>query len=338
MIIDVHGHISAPAALYRYQANLIAHRGAHSKGSVNVTDEQLRRAMTDPLPSHGNISHLDHLDAAGIDVQLLSARPYTMMHSEEPSKIVVWFTEETNSVISRICDQFPGRFRGIAGLPQSPQIPPERWTSELRRCVTELGFVGCLLNPDPHEGTAQPPGLGERYWYPVYEVLCELGVPALIHAASCRPPARESYSLHFIQEETVAVASLIDSEVFHDFPELKLVISHGGGAIPYQIGRMVAARSGDGTEGFLQDLRRMYFDTCLYTKEAIDLLLRTVGADRCLFGSEKPGTGSHRNSSNGRWYDDVRMLIEDIEWLTEEDRTRVFSANAEELYGLKTTT
>lgn len=61
-----------------------------------------------------------------------------------------------------------------------------------RRCVTELGFVGALLNPDPYEGSRPPPGLGDRFWYPVWEVLCELDVPALLHAAGCRPPARET--------------------------------------------------------------------------------------------------------------------------------------------------
>ncbi|HEY3879287.1 MAG TPA: amidohydrolase family protein [Trebonia sp.] len=335
MRIDVHGHVSAPSALYRYQASLIAHRGAHARGGVKVSDEQIRSAMTEPIPSHGGISHLTHLDEAGIDIQLLSARPYTMMHSEQPGKIVRWFTEETNTLIRRVCEQFPDRFRGVAGLPQSPELGVDQWVAELQRCVTDFGFVGCLLNPDPYEGTAQPPDLGDRYWYPVYEALCELDVPALIHAGSCRPPARESYSLHFVQESTVAVASLVNSEVFTDFPGLKLVISHGGGAIPYQAGRLIAARAGDKTAGFLHDLRQLYFDTCLYTQEAVELLLRTVGPDRCLFGSEKPGTGSHRNPETGRWFDDVHALIEGVPWLSEADRTLIFEENAAQLYGIK---
>ena len=112
--------------------------------------------------------------------------------------------------------------------------------------MTEHGFVGALLNPDPYEGTAQPPMLSDRFWYPVWEALSELDVPALIHSAACRPPSRETYSLHFIQEETLAVASLVSSKVFDDFPSLKIIVSHGGGAIPYQRGRFEPDRAAAG--------------------------------------------------------------------------------------------
>ena len=211
MKIDVHGHLSAPESLYAYKANLLAHRGAHGRGSAGVTDETLRAALTEPNRSFGGQSHLQHLDDAGVDIQLISPRPYQMMHSEQ-AKLVEWFTEETNDAIARTCRLEPGRFRGVAGMPQSMETSPARWTDELRRCVTEHGFVGALLNTDPYEGSAQPPALSERFWYPVWDALCELDVPALIHSAGCRPPARETYSLHFIQEETLAVAALLSSK------------------------------------------------------------------------------------------------------------------------------
>ena len=86
MIIDVHGHVSAPDALYAYKANVLSHRGAHGRGRVTATDDQLREAVEQPGGAFG-ISHLEHLDTAGIDVQLISPRPYTMMHSEEPARI-----------------------------------------------------------------------------------------------------------------------------------------------------------------------------------------------------------------------------------------------------------
>lgn len=335
MIIDVHGHVSAPDALYAYKANVLSHRGAHGRGRVTATDDQLREAVEQPGGAFG-ISHLEHLDTAGIDVQLISPRPYTMMHSEDPARIVQWFIEETNNVIHRVCGLYPDRFRGMAGLPQSPSTSPAAWAGELRRCVTELGFVGALINPDPMEGQGPPlPGLGDRFWYPLYEAFCELDVPALIHSAGCRPPARESYSLHFILEETVAVASLLGSDVHKDFPSLKLIISHGGGAIPYQAGRfMPAAARNPGAESFHDQLRTLWYDTCLYTRDAIELLIRTVGADRCLFGSEKPGTGSVRDPETGRWYDDIRLLIDEIDWLTDTDRARLFERNAAALFGL----
>ncbi|HLH66076.1 MAG TPA: amidohydrolase family protein [Solirubrobacteraceae bacterium] len=338
MIIDVHGHVSAPESLYAYKANLLAHRGAHGRGRLMVSDEQLREALTRGGGPFG-LSHLEHLNAAGIDLQLISPRPFTLMHSEEPPRLVQWFCEETNNVIHRICELYPERFRGIAGLPQSPLTPPSEWVGELRRAVGELGFVGALLDPDPMEGRAPPPPpLGDRYWYPVYEALCELDVPALIHSTGCRPPARESYSLHFILEETIAVASLLASPVLSDFPSLKLIVCHGGGAIPYQMGRFLASAAREpGRESYRERLRRLWFDTCLYTRDALELLLRTVGPDRCLFGSEKPGTGSVRDPESGRWFDDIRALIDEIDWLGEDQRRALFESNARALFRLERT-
>jgi 4-oxalmesaconate hydratase len=333
MYIDVHGHVSAPAELYAYKAGLLSHRGAHGRGGAGISDDQIRAALHAPSRSFGNVSHLRHLDDAGIDLQLISPRPYQSMHSESPAKLVEWFTEETNDVIHRVCQAEPDRFRGVAGLPQSMETEPSRWMAELRRCVTELGFVGAMLNPDPYEGTQQPPALGDRFWYPVWETLCELDVPALIHSAGCRLPARESYSLHFIQEETLAVNALLSSPVLTDFPGLKIIVSHGGGAIPYQRGRFQpGALRGGGR--FEDKLRTLYYDTCLYTKDSIELLLRAVGVDRCLFGSEKPGTGSVRDPETGRWVDDIHALIEDIDWLDDAGRAQLFEDNARKLFRL----
>ncbi|GAA3079214.1 amidohydrolase family protein [Pseudonocardia yunnanensis] len=333
MIIDVHGHVSAPAELYSYKSNLLSSRGAHGRGGAGISDDQLRAALRAPNRSFGGVSHLDHLDEAGIDLQLISPRPFQMMHSESPAFLVEWFTAETNDTIARICSLEPDRFRGVCGLPQSMELEPAAWTQELRRCVQDLGFVGALLNTDPYEGLRQPPGLGDRFWYPVWEALCELDVPAMIHSAGCRPPARESYSLHFIQEETLAVAALLQSSVLTDFPELKIVVSHGGGAIPYQRGRFSAGAIRSGGR-FEDQLRKLHFDTCLYTRDAIELLLGAVGVDRCVFGSEKPGTGSVRDPETGRWIDDIHLLVRDIESLDAGEQKAIFEANARALYRL----
>ena len=226
---------------------------------------------------------------------------------------------------------------------------------------TGPSFVRALLGQDP-----QPPLRGARIWPPGQRrpdgghglivvgshvgqtsrqlarlrarpgvAAIELDVPALIHSAGCRPPARESYSLHFILEETVAVTSLLASDVHKDFPSLKLIVSHGGGAIPYQAGRFMpaTARNPDG-RSFHDKLRTLWYDTCLYTRDAIELLIRTVGVDRCLFGSEKPGTGSVRDPQTGRWYDDIRLLIDEIDWLAEADRSALFEGNAAAMFGL----
>jgi len=332
VVIDIHGHVIAPPELYAYKSNLLASRGAHGKGRLNIADEQVKNAVW--TGGAEPIRHVDCLKAVGTDLQLISPRPYQMMHSEKPERIVRWYTEATNNVIAQVCRIYPTMFRGVAGLPQNAGISPKNCLEELERCVKELGFVGCLLNPDPHEGDGTPPGLGDESWYPLYEKLVELDVPALVHAASSRSP-REPYSLHFINEESTAIFSLLNSRVFADFPALKLVISHGGGAIPYQAGRFRAARGRrGGAETFDDGLRRLYFDTCLYSKEALELLFKVVGPDRCMFGTESPGTGTVKDPQTGRWMDDLKPLIEDIPWLSEADRQKIFEDTARKVFKL----
>jgi predicted TIM-barrel fold metal-dependent hydrolase len=322
MIVDAHGHTMAPPELYAFQAMLAASRGHHGHQPLRVSDDRLE---TELIPHIGLLRH------AGIDVQFISPRPFTMMHSQEPPKIVRWYVEAVNDLIARQVALHPDVFRGVAGLPQSPSLPIESCLDELERCVDELGFVGCLLNPDPTEGKGMPPTLGGPYWYPLYAKLVELDVPALIHSAGCQNP-RESYSSHFITEESIAVLSLTESAVFDEFPTLKLVVSHGGGSVPYQVGRWRAHYWRTHGVSFDEALRRLHFDTVLYNRESLELLFRVVGTDRCLFGTEKPGSGSAEDPQTGRWFDDLRPVIEGIEWLSAEDRQLLFEDNARRLY------
>src|SRR5215831_8117017 len=120
MVIDSHAHVTAPDSLYVYKAGVLAHRGAHGRGSAGATDDDIRAALNAPV--FGGSSHLAQLKEAGTDMQIISPRPYQMMHSENP-KVVQWYIEETNSIISRQAKMYPEVFRACAGLPQSTQRP-----------------------------------------------------------------------------------------------------------------------------------------------------------------------------------------------------------------------
>lgn len=333
MVIDCHGHVSAPADLWAYKATLIASRGSHGRGRVNVTDDEIRAAVH--KKEMGTKGHLPLLDEHGTDLQLLSPRPFHLMHSEKPGKLVHWFAEECNNMIYREMKLFPDRFVGVGALPQVAGDPIEKSLPELERCVKELGFAGCLLNPDPYEnGGTEAPALGDRYWYPLYERLCALDVPAHIHGTGSRSE-RCSYSVHFVNEETIAVVGLVNSQVFKDFPDLKIVVSHGGGAVPYQLGRFESSSMRrPGAQRFSEGMRKLYYDTVLYTEDALRLLIKTVGAERCLFGSECPGVGSAINPDTGKQFDDVRSMIEKIEWLTAEQRDMILGGNARRVFRL----
>lgn len=324
MIIDSHGHVVMPDESYRVMAELVSSRANPSLGAAGPSEEVVK-ASADKL--------IGIMDQVGTDIQFLSPRPYAQMHSVKPGKVTLLWTRYVNNLIHSQVKLHPDRLRGVAGLPQYRDTGPENCLEELERCVKELGFIGCLINPDPTEGeTLPPPGLGDEFWYPLYEKLVELDVPALVHSASCCH-ARESYTLKFINEESIAVISLLESKVFKDFPTLKIIVSHGGGAIPYQMGRFRAwtVRRQE-PETFDQKMRRLYFDTCNYSKEALDFLFRVIGPDNCMFGTERPGTGTVRDPQSDRDFDDLKPVIESIDWLTPEQRGRIFEGTCRLVY------
>jgi 4-oxalmesaconate hydratase len=313
-----------PPQSFRFMAELIGGRG-NPAVPPKIADEAVRKVAEEIVGI---------MDSVGTDLQFISPRPYLQMHSVKPVRVTELWTRHCNDIIARVVAMFPDRFRGVAGLPQfMHESPAERCVAELERCVNQLGFVGCLINPDPTEGSdLPPPGLGDPFWHPLYEAMTRLDVPALIQSAgSCS--ARESYTLKFINEESIAVVSLLGSDAFEKFPNLKIVVAHGGGAIPYQMGRFRSwsVRRGDKLT-FDEQLKKLYFDTCNYSQDSIELLLKVAGVPNVLFGTEKPGTGSARDPISGRDYDDMKPVIENISWLTAQDRTDIFECNCRRLY------
>jgi OH-DDVA meta-cleavage compound hydrolase len=334
MIIDVHGHVSPPEKLWAWKATQLAGRGSHGRGHLSFSDDEINAA----LHSSGTFGagHLELLEKHGTNFQLISPRPFQMMHSEKPGKLVHWFHEENHNLIHRQTQLYPKLFAGVAMLPQVAGAPITDALPELERCVKEFGFVGCLVNSDPYENSGtEAPGMGERYWYPLYEKLCELDVPAMLHGSGSRSE-RTSYSTHFINEETLTIANLMSSSVFDDFPKLKFIVPHGGGAVPYQIGRFEAPSMRRGSKGkrFSEKLRNLWFDTTLYTPLALELLIKTVGVDRCLFATECPGTGTAPDPATGRSMDDVAPYIKAFDWLSDADKALIFEGNARKLFKL----
>jgi Predicted metal-dependent hydrolase of the TIM-barrel fold len=323
VIIDVHGHLSAPPEVYAYKGGLLAHHLHPNSGIPEVTEDRMRE--------YGE-GHIRQLRELGIDVQILSPRPYQAMHSIDVPAIMVEWNKYINDMIARHVEMFPETFLGMAGLPQSPGGTLDEALKELDRCVNELGFVGCMVNPDPGEGAGPtPPGLGDPFWYPLYERCVRYGVPLMVHAAACKSP-RESYSLHFINEETIAIASLIEGRVLDRFPELNIIIPHGGGAIPYQLGRFDAASVRHNEPRFKDELKRLWFDTAVYTEEGLELLLKVVSPERCLLGTERPGIGRVIRPEDGTNWDDIPFRLNKIDWLKESDKEAVLGKNAASIF------
>lgn len=331
MIIDVHGHLCASPKLYSWYTLLLASRATYGTPPPPISDDEM-------LALAETKRNLDAIDLASTDVQLISPRPFTLFQAEKPGRIAHRWIEGVNSYIGQFCRLQPDRFAGIAALPQPVGEPIKHSLAELERCVNELGFVGCLLNPDPGEGDNGTPTLDNEFWYPLYEKLCELDIPAHVHSSG-NQTGRGTYSTHFIDEESLAVLALANSRVFLDFPKLKVIVSHGGGAVPYQIGRWraermhpVMAKSFPLKESFDESIKRIYYDTVIHSKDSLAMLIKLVGSDRVVFGTENPGSGTALNPETGRSFDDIKALIDDIDFLTSEDRANIYENNARRLF------
>ena len=93
-----------------------------------------------------------------------------------------------------------------------------------------------------------------------------------------------------------------------------------------------AGRLPKDTESFDATLRRFWFDTVLHNRQSLQLLFDVVGAGRCLFGTERPGSGGGIDPASGRPYDDLKPVIEGIESLTTDDRAAIFGDNARRFF------
>ena len=125
---------------------------------------------------------------------------------------------------------------------------------------------------------------------------------------------------------------LMESRVFQDFPTLKVVLTHGGGNVAYQAARYRALCLMNKWEPFEQFVRRLYFDTTVYSQDAMDLLLKVVGIDNVMFASEMLGGVNAIDPKTGRLFDDNKPFLDAIGWLTEEDRRKIFEGNVRKAY------
>ena len=232
MIIDCHGHyttVPEPHNQWRVDQLAAFKAGQPTPAYPEISDEVVRASIVD--------NQLKLITERGSDLTIFSPRASHMGHHEGDQQVSKEWTIHCNNMIKRVVDMFPDKFVGVCQLPQSPGADLTESIKELERCVNELGFIGCNLNPDPSGGMWQTVPLTDKYWYPLYEKMVELDVPAMIHvSASCNPNFHAT-GAHYMNADTTAFMQLIQGDLFKDFPTLKFIIPHGGGAVPYHWGR-----------------------------------------------------------------------------------------------------
>ncbi len=331
MIIDCHGHYTtAPAALQKFRDEQLT--GLKSgldlalSAQPAISDDQIRDSLEN--------AQLKLQRARGTDLTILSPRASAMAHHIGNEITSRHWTQACNDLIHRVCTLYPENFVGVCQLPQSPGVAPANSAAELTRCVEELGFIGCNLNPDPSGGHWTSPPLSDSHWYPLYEKMVELDVPAMVHVSSSCNPNFHATGAHYLNADTTAFMQFLTSDLFKDFPTLRFIIPHGGGAVPYHWGRY---------RGLAQDLKRpplgeyllknVVFDTCVYHLPGIELLLKVIPIDNIIFGSEMVGAVRGIDPETAQYFDDTKRFIDALP-LSEVDRGKMFEVNARKVFPL----
>src|SRR5215472_12466132 len=327
MIIDCHGHYTtAPRQHEGWRSEQIeAHKaGKPPPPRPRITDDEIRESIAN--------GQLKVQRKRGTDLTIFSPRAAGMGHHLGDATTSEAWSNACNKLIHRVCALFPKNFIGVAMLPQSARVSPKNCTAEIDRCVNEYGFVGVNLNPDPSGGYWQDPPLGDRYWYPVYEKMVEHDIPAMIHVSASCNPAFHTTGAHYLNADTTAFMQCLTSDLFKDFPTLRFLIPHGGGAAPYHWGRFRGLAQ-EMKKPLLRDhlLKNIYFDTCVYHQPGIDLLTKVIPVDNILFASEMIGAVRGIDPETGFPYDDTKRYIEAAK-LSPENRQKVFEGNARRVY------
>ena len=329
MIIDCHGHYTtAPKALEEWRNRQVANLATPALGpkvaELKISDDELAESI--------ETNQLRFMRERGSDLTVFSPRASFMAHHIGDFQTSATWAAICNELCHRVAKLFPTHFIGAAMLPQSPGVDPRSCLPELDRCIRDYGFVAINLNPDPSGGHWREPPLTDRWWYPIYEKMVEYDIPAMIHVSTSCNACFHTTGAHYLNADTTAFMQCLTGDLFKDFPTLRFVIPHGGGAVPYHWGRfrgLAQALNKPPLEEHL--LKNIYFDTCVYHQPGIDLLLRVMPIENVLFASEMIGAVRGIDPRTGHHYDDTKRYIEAAA-ITAGQRRQIYEDNAHRVY------
>jgi aminocarboxymuconate-semialdehyde decarboxylase len=290
--IDTHAHVLT-------EETMALLRQAAPKVGPKITPIDAESALLDvagvaykPFPRGGwDVERrLQDMDAAGVDMQVLSVTPQTFLFNQEAA-----LTNETsiiqNDQIAKLVRQHPDRFMGIATLPMQA---PELAAAELTRSMSKLGLRGAQIGTNTNGKNLDDPALE-----PLWAAASELDAFIMVHPTAVAGADRlKSYYLANLignpLDTTIAAASLVFGGVLERFPNLKFLMVHGGGFTPYQAGRWIHGWNvrDEGKvnlpNGPAASLDRLYYDTILHSKTNLEFLIGSLGASRVVLGSDYP--------------------------------------------------
>jgi aminocarboxymuconate-semialdehyde decarboxylase len=291
-VIDVHAHVLSESTMTRMQKEApdMAPRLSGLKDGFATLEMGGRQRGNFDAGAWDTAVRLKAMDKHGIDHQLLSAVPFVLIYDADPG-LARAFAAIQNEDIAAQVRSAPDRFSGLANLALQD---PEWSAQELRRSVRELGLRGAQIGSHVNADNLDDPALE-----PVWAAAEELGALIFIHPNRPVGSARmKSYYLGNLignpLETTIAAASLVFGGVFQRYPDLKVLLSHGGGFTPYQAGRFIHGWH-EREEGKVslkvspeEDLKKFYYDTLTHSPHTLRSLIEWSGADHVMFGTDYP--------------------------------------------------
>jgi aminocarboxymuconate-semialdehyde decarboxylase len=321
--IDVHAHCVPVDVMNTLRAD-------GGRYGIEVSEQDGRsavliagRVQTPPmLPALADLPRrLAAMDAAGVDVQVLSSWIDLTAYALEPVA-GARYARMVNEGLAATAATAPDRFRTLATVPLQA---PDRAADELRHAVGSLGMVGAEIAT-----TVDGRELDDPELTPFWSAAEELRALVVVHPyASLAGRGVSRYNLGNLvgnpAETTIAVAHLVHGGVLERHPGLRVVLVHGGGFAPYQIGRWDRGYSSaaDGAEANLTRppsdwLRQMWFDTVLHSPASLRFLVDAVGIGQVVLGSDYPFRMGDP---------DPVATVRAVAGLDGDDLTRVLSGN-----------
>ena len=327
LTVDVHTHFVPAEVLHdaRAGAGFDGLRAERSGGAERLLH---RQGFGYPVPPvyYDVTARLAAMDERGVDHAVISLAPTLFMYWV-PGPEAAGFCRRANDALAAFAAASGGRMTAVAALPM--QDPPAA-AAELHRAVTALGMRGAEIGPNVEEAE-----LDDAAFRPVLRAAAELGVPLILHPyyVGARPGLADYYLTNLIGNplaSTVGAARLIFGGVLDQLSGLRLVLMHGGGYLPYQIGRLDHGyRVRPESRGCAQPpsayLSRFWFDTVTHAPVPLRFLTDMAGAQHVLYGSDYPfdmAAGPLAAQLDGTG-------------LGGEDSAMIAGTNAVQLFGLK---
>jgi aminocarboxymuconate-semialdehyde decarboxylase len=290
-VIDFHAHlmlpeiyaITGPHSMF-VKSNTDPAMSEEARAGVHEREAMLVSRMSDVT------ERVARMDSMGVDMQVLSSSLVQQSTYWAQPQESLRLERMLNDRMAAVAAANPTRLIGLGGVPLAA---PALAVAELTRCMCDLGLAGVGIST-----TARDMELGDAALRPFWERAEELGAVVYIHPAGNNGVRFEKWylwnSIGQAFEEAMAIASLMYEGVLDAFPRLKICISHGGGYMPYYMGRIARnyvekpATRVNMKKSPAEYLRMLYFDSCVYEPEVLEALVKRVGADRVVLGSDYP--------------------------------------------------